>query len=182
MPTAGSRYNRAPDADAIAHGMSNRVGAGPTPTAWRCTAASGQGEQLCQKYPKMGCRNNRAQDADASAHGMRNRMGAGPAPAAWRGAPASGQGRQLYQKRHIDIIVLGMQMQLRMGCATGWGQRATTRGCKIGTLFQQFSVFSLSAPGKGAAREGHRRGLTWDGARSFTLNVPHWEVDDDTQH
>jgi len=53
---------------------------------------------------------------------MCNRMGAGLAPAAWRGAPTSGQGKQLYQKRHIDIIMLGMQMQLRMGCATGWGQ------------------------------------------------------------
>jgi len=50
MPTAGSRYNRAPDADAIAHGMRNHAGAGPTPTAWRCTAALGQGEQLCQKW------------------------------------------------------------------------------------------------------------------------------------
>jgi len=75
-------------------------------------------------YAKKGGRNNRARDADAIAHGMRNRMGAGPAPAAWGGAPASGQGQQLCQKRHIDTIVLGMQMQLRMGCATRWGQSA----------------------------------------------------------
>jgi len=71
---------------------------------------------------KTGCRNNCAQDADAIAHGMHKHMGAGPAPAAWGSAPASGQGRQLCQKLHIDTVVLRMPVQLRMGCATGWGK------------------------------------------------------------
>jgi len=44
-----SRCNCVPDADAIAHGMSNRVGAGPPPTAWTCATAWGQGQQLWQK-------------------------------------------------------------------------------------------------------------------------------------
>jgi len=73
---------------------------------------------------KTGCRNNCAQDADAIAHGMCKRMGAGPAPAAWGSAPASGQGQQVCQKRRIDTIVLGMETQLRMGCATRWRQSA----------------------------------------------------------
>jgi len=79
MPTAGSRYNR-PDADAIAHGMSNRVGAGPTPTAWRCAAASGQGEQPCQKQA-------------------------------------------------VETTVPRMRMQLRMGCASAWGQGQGEHAC-----------------------------------------------------
>jgi len=120
MPAAHSRYNHAPDAYAIVHGMSNHLEAGPAPTAWRCTAASGQGEQLCPKWA-----------VETTVPRMQVQVHMGCTTAWGQGQHLPHGGVHLHQGRASNYAKTAHRHncaqdadQLRMGCATGWGQSA----------------------------------------------------------
>jgi len=130
MPTAGSRYNHAPDADAIAHRI------GPAPTAWRCAAALGQVEQPCQKQavettlPRtqmqlcMGCASVQVYGGRASTcrMGERTCIRAGPAT-----APKTAYRHDCAQ--NADAIAHGMRNRMGQSAwdAQRHGGRARTR-------------------------------------------------------